>query len=77
MNIIDSIYKTPEAWTQTQYHLVHDSGTSIWTANSFLCLTPDNAGMYGPWERIKLIRAYKWWRKNVPVECFHQRNRGK
>jgi len=72
MNIIESIYKTPEDWRQTRYTFNHRSGVELWTSNGFWFFQPYTGGSFGFIEKWKTWRAYRWWLKNVPVEHMHK-----
>ena len=71
MNVVESIYKEPEKWKQTEHTFRHENGAQIWTANIPIL----NTNMYPEihmslFMKIKIWRAIRWWAKNAPIEAF-------
>ena len=71
MNIVQSIYETPEKWKQTEFTFLHENGAEIWTRNVPILSTNMYPSIHMSLiTKFKIWRAIRWWSKNAPIEAF-------
>ncbi len=72
--LIESIYKAPEDWVMGTYRFLHrPTGLVVWVANGFWFLKVEQLGSDGYMsfmDKVRLHKAIKWWRKNVPLSSY-------
>jgi hypothetical protein len=67
-NLVNSLLKNPEDWTQKSHTLKHKSGLSIWTSNWLFWYSIYEPGeikfiKFNLWEKLQLHFVIKRWRK--------------
>ena len=71
MNVIESIYKEPEKWSQGDYTFNHEDGAQVWTSNIPIIDTnmyPEVSMSFIT--KFKLWRAIRWWGNNAPLSAY-------